>query len=137
MDIFRNEYNKWVREHERMPDHRVLVVDNQDKDNLFLQNLSIPNTRIIYETALIKALDQFKANPDDTSVIFMDVSRKTDDKEEFARCVRDNPYGFDIPLIGINGSEDSLYPGMHSLIQKPYSIDDFESVVHEMNSRRE
>jgi len=140
LDKFREDYNAWVDENEiHLPKQRILVVDTEEQNNALLKNLQIPDTRIVYTTDIKKARKLFRENPEYTSAVVVEVPYTSEEQEEFIRWIRDNDgdngkirgytRGKEIPILGINGSDNKKRLAVNEMLAKPYNIASFRETL--------
>ena len=130
LDRFRDDYNEWVRENEEAPEKRILVLDDEKRSSLSLQNLRIPHMKWIYTNSPSQAANSFKANPEMTSLVFIDVSPTCQRESELVELIKEYSHGkpTPIPVIGINGK--TCPPYAKKVIQKSdYSVMDIREAI--------
>jgi len=89
-NIFRDKKNFWVREHQSSSPYKVLVIDNKQKENSFLETIDIPETEVVYSSSLTEARERFKENPEGLSLVVIDLSKNYNQRVGFLGYIREH-----------------------------------------------
>ncbi|MES2952259.1 MAG: response regulator [Pseudomonadota bacterium] len=123
----------------RLPDVRVLVVDDSDINREVAQRILAADGAIVHlANDGLAAVDWLREHPYAVDIVLMDVQMPVMDGYEATRQLRKLPHTADLPVVALTAGafkaqqEVALQAGMNAFVAKPFNVEELMATVQQL-----